>query len=147
MKELFEELRQELIYYPESGVFFWVHPKKGRPLDIEAGTTNIYGYRIITYNNHKISCNKLAWYFMTGEYPEFLIGPKDGNPSNLKWDNLIRTTRAEIQHAFRKKGEELNKKVIPSKPVKHATFSNKQVKEAVEEYIKLQELQRSAERS
>lgn len=130
-----EELKDNIIYDPTSGTFTWSIPKQGRPAN-SAGTITPYGYRVLTYEGHKITASHYAWYFMTGEWPTEEVGYKDGNRSNLKWDNLFFVSRVEKQLEFRNKNEKLNGTTVVTRITQKAKFSNKQVTEAVEQFIK-----------
>lgn len=137
MVELLEQLKNELVYEPDTGNFYWLVPKQGRKH--EAGTFDKNNYRIINFHGTKLVCTKIAWYFMTGQLPICPIGFKDGNPKNTKWDNLKYKTKDEIQKKYRERGNELNPtttKQTTSKVVKRATFTHKEVQQAVEEFIK-----------
>jgi hypothetical protein len=126
-----------LFYDESSGNFFWLTEKKGRVLDKPAGTVNSKGYRSINIDGVTYSYQRLAWYFMTDEWPAMNVGFKDNNPSNCRWDNLILVSNKERLHNYRTKNEELNPTpVVQTRVVKKATFSNKEVHDAVEEFIK-----------
>lgn len=131
-----EELKDNIIYDETSGIFIWSIPQKGRPTDQTAGGINAQGYHIITFQGIKILGSHLAWFFMTGDWPTEDVGYKDGNRRNLKWDNLYYISKDEKQHAFREREKEINKPQVSTKPVKAARFSNKEVHEAVEQFIK-----------
>ena len=136
MKEILEELKEQLVYESDSGNFLWLVAKKGR--QHLAGTTSTRGYRVVTFNDYKISCTKIAWYFMTGEIPDQPIGFKDGNSLNLKWENLKLTTQREMLATYRSNNEKLNNPtpvVHRSKVVRRAQFTKAQVKQALEEFI------------
>jgi len=78
---------------------------------------------------------------MTGEWPKEYIAHSDDNTGNNRWDNLEEMSVKEHQqrHAARLK-EIWNAKppIDPLKPKRQvkASFSNKEVHEAVEDFIK-----------
>lgn len=123
-----------MVYDPESGKFFWIVPKNGRDLTRPAGTVDVKGYRTITWQGQKIQMSRLAWVFQLNEWPEMDVGYKDGNPLNLRWSNLVLITKAEKQHNFREALKENTPE--PIRVFKRATFSNKAVTRAVEEFIR-----------
>lgn len=90
-----KELKEELYYDKDTGNFYWLIPKKGRDVTRPAGTRNNNGYRTITYQGHVYSQHRLAWFYVTGEWPLEFIDHIDGNPHNNKWDNLRQASHAE----------------------------------------------------
>ena len=135
-----EQLKKELTYNPETGEFFWSVPKVGRPNGRPAGSVNVYGYRSITIDEIKYLAHRLAWFYMTGEWPEHLVRHKNEKNDDNSWDNLVSITHKESQQKKKDKLREIWKDngvtVYVEKKVKRATFSNKEVHEAIEEYIK-----------
>jgi len=72
----------------------------------------------------------------TGEWPDHLIGYKDGNPRNLAWSNLkAMATEDRVEH-FKQVGDILDQKPTQTAPVRRASFTPRQVRAAVEEYLK-----------
>lgn len=126
------------MYDETSGKFFWMVPKQGRNIYKPAGTVDFRGYRSIKYAGLTLYLHRVAWLYMKKEWPPMDVGFKDGNPANLRWDNLILVTKAEKQHAYRKLGDEMSKEArpVPQKVYKRATFSNAEVRLAVEEFIR-----------
>jgi hypothetical protein len=99
-----EDLKEEIIYIPESGDFYWLVPKKGRNLDgTPAGSVGSSGYRTISFNGYGISAHRLAYFYMTGEWPAEYVDHIDGNPSNNKWDNLRPATAQQNAQNKRRK--------------------------------------------
>ncbi|TOK48269.1 hypothetical protein CGI18_07190 [Vibrio parahaemolyticus] len=89
----YEELLEYIAYEPLSGVFTW----KKRPriqggvykVGNEAGCSNIWrGYKKIKLNDVDYSASKLAWLIMTGHLPTRKVLFKNGNPYDLRWDNM-----------------------------------------------------------
>lgn len=89
-------LLEWIIYHPLLGLWEWRNPflmnKRGR---ITVGTISVHGYRIITINGTKYRSGRLAWFYMTGEWPIYEIDHKDRDKTNDKWDNLRDITRSE----------------------------------------------------
>lgn len=83
-----EELRSIFHYDPNTGA--WKRLKgpfgRGKPGG-ECGKF-LRGYRIIGIRYKHYKASRLAWFYMTGVWPEKNIDHIDGNPSNDRWDNL-----------------------------------------------------------
>ena len=95
-----ERLKSLLHYEPETGVFTW---KVWRPNGIKIGDAAgavhpVSGYRIIKVNARSYLASRLAWLYMTGEWPADLIDHKDTDRQNNAWQNLRAATYAENMH-------------------------------------------------
>jgi len=89
-----QRLRELLHYNPETGVFTWlVLPKKAwvKPGSI-AGGIGGFGYTTIKINGTGYRASRLAWLYMTGEWPEHHIDHVDRDRSNNRWSNLRSAT-------------------------------------------------------
>ena len=92
-----ERLRQVLEYDPETGLWEWLRPNlmNKKPISKMAGTISVHGYRIITYEGVKYRASRLAWFYMTGEWPSQEMDHKDKDKANDKWINLREVSRSE----------------------------------------------------
>jgi hypothetical protein len=85
-----EYVKWLLDYDPETGVFYWKNPNgKGvKPGSVAGSSQDRRGYRQIMINGRKYKAEKLAWFYMHGEWPERLIRFNDGNIKNTRFSNL-----------------------------------------------------------
>lgn len=87
--DIIQRAKEVLDYYPETGEFVWIKPPKVHPrLMNQVAGGNGSGYTMIKIDGQKYKAHRLAWLFMTGEWPESYLDHKDGNPFNNKFDNL-----------------------------------------------------------
>jgi hypothetical protein len=84
------EIREALDYNPASGLFVWkINPAKNvKAGSIAGGASDGRGYRYIRLNGVEFTDSRLAWFYMTGEWPERRVRFKDGNPNNCRFENL-----------------------------------------------------------
>lgn len=80
-------LKELLHYDPSTGVFAWVIPTGSRCNAISAGYFK-RGYIGITINKKMYLAHRLAWLYMTGEWPEYLIDHINGEKSDNRFCNL-----------------------------------------------------------
>lgn len=92
-----QRLKELLEYDPETGMWRWNNPqaRNKKPISEQAGTISVHGYRIITYCGVKYRASRLAWLYMTGEWPSHEIDHKDRDKANDKWENLRDLTRSD----------------------------------------------------
>ena len=83
------ELRTLLDYDSETGLFHWKNLSNQKDgAGKLAGSITDRGRIAITVKNRKYLAHRLAWLYVTGEYPEFHLDHKDGCPTNNKFSNL-----------------------------------------------------------
>lgn len=93
-KELFDALH----YEPSTGKFFWkISPVNGVCVGDEAGSIISEGYRVIGYRKSVYMAHRLAWLFMTGEWPKLQIDHKNNIRSDNSWSNLRLATNTQNQ--------------------------------------------------
>lgn len=81
------ELKTQLTYDPDTGVFRWAVGQPGKTLNSVAGGKSTAGYRVICVNYVQYRAARLAWLYMTGEHPD-VIDHFDGDRLNDAFSNL-----------------------------------------------------------
>ncbi len=96
-----EELRRRLSYEPETGIFRWISGPANRvgivAGSVRSGEPDKEGRRrrIINIAGVLYRANRLAWFYMTGEWPAADVDHKDGDCQNDRWSNLRQATRTQ----------------------------------------------------
>lgn len=89
------ELRERLQYDPNTGRWIWLKtPRRGfegKP----AGSIDAKGYWVIKIDGKSYKASRLAFLYMTGEWPEDEMDHIDRTPWNDCWVNLRPATRSE----------------------------------------------------
>jgi len=83
-----ESLRDVLHYNPETGIFTWKQTGKGKRAGGIAGNTRPDGYRRINVGGKLYYAHRLAYLYMTGEWPKDLIDHANMDPSDNRWCNI-----------------------------------------------------------
>jgi hypothetical protein len=93
-----EELIRQLRYDPETGLFWWIQKRVGVSRDRPAGCKDkTHGYIKIMINRKQYLGHRLAWFYMTGSWPEDEIDHEDLDGMNNKWGNLRPATGRQNQ--------------------------------------------------
>lgn len=84
-----DRLREVLQYDPESGFFTWTLnvSSTGRKGGV-AGCTNAAGYVLIRIDKKLHLAHRLAFLYVTGQFPLALVDHRDMVKSNNRWTNL-----------------------------------------------------------
>lgn len=102
------DLKEVLTYNPDSGVFTWAkHVNSRAKKGARAGSVNNNGYRRITICESQYLAHRLAWLYMTGEWPAEQIDHINMDISDNSWINL---REASHTNNFQNKGMYSNNK-------------------------------------
>jgi hypothetical protein len=104
-----ERLREVLSYAPETGVWRWVVThSRCRPAGSRAGSIKKKtGYRVIQIDGVGYQSNRLACFYMNGEWPSGDVDHRDRDRANDRWENLRPATRWQ-NHANRRLTDNLS---------------------------------------
>jgi hypothetical protein len=85
-----ERLMGAIHYSPTTGMMTWKHAGRRMRVGEPAGSINHYGRRIVMIDNVRYWAAKLAWLYMTGEFPETVTveEPTDEDWANYAWDRV-----------------------------------------------------------
>ena len=91
-----QELITTLHYDADAGLFRWIAPcRRVGKMGIASLKASSKGYVIIRIRGKKYSAHRLAWLWMTGEWPALDIDHIDGDKTNNKWENLRLATKSQ----------------------------------------------------
>lgn len=91
-----EYVRSLLDYDPETGEFRFRIRKGGRAkVGKIAGSFDKKKYHRIKIDGHLYLASRIAWLYVTGEWPKALIDHEDRDPSNTRFANLREATYTE----------------------------------------------------
>ena len=95
-----EHLRRVLLYDPHTGLWKWRESGKGRPKEPDwwPGTPIAKGYLSITIGRLGYYAHRLAFLYMTGEWPKHQADHIDGDRSNNCWSNLRDATGSQNKY-------------------------------------------------
>lgn len=80
-----DRLRAVLSYDPDTGLFLRRTKGIGRPMTCSPGK---HGYVRIKVDGCQHLAHRLAWLYMTGEWPAGVIDHRNGNGADNRWMNL-----------------------------------------------------------
>ena len=92
------ELKEVLDYNPDTGVFIWKKTVGNRAvIGSVAGHKNNNGYICIKINRKTYKAHRLAYLYMTGNFPENLIDHINHITDDNRWTNLRDATNSQNQ--------------------------------------------------
>lgn len=92
-----QQLKSVIKYIPVCGLFLYTrnyHTFRGGHV---ASRQARDGYEYVSIYGRSYRAHRLAWLYMTGEWPPHQIDHTDGNPGNNRWENLRLATNAQNQ--------------------------------------------------
>ena len=96
-----QRLRSLLHYDPDSGRWTWVVDRGGTArTGKEAGYIHSFSdtqnqRRVLKIDGVFYRASRLAWFYMTGQWPKNLIDHKNGDTLDDRWENLRQATRSQ----------------------------------------------------
>lgn len=91
-----DQLRAVLSYDPATGFFTWLF---GSVNKVRAGARAGYrqpdGQRVIRIRTISYVAHRLAWLYVTGEWPKDLVDHKNMDRDDNRWDNLRAATKGQ----------------------------------------------------
>jgi hypothetical protein len=91
-------LRELLHYDPETGIFTWIGRSRGSNivLGTPAGTSEgSDGYIRIGIDGKQYRAHRLAWLYMTGEWPSEEVDHEHGDRADNRWEKIREATRVQ----------------------------------------------------
>lgn len=107
-----EHIRELLSYDPETGQFTWLRRPGSdrctntwntRFVGTVAGSINDQGYRVICIDRSDYRAHRLAWLYVSGEWPPAEIDHINGDRADNRIANLRQASRAENMRNCRKR--------------------------------------------
>lgn len=90
------QLKEMLRYDPDKGTFTWLVPRTaGVQAGDLAGSHDVEGYLLVTVFKRCYRGHRLAWFYMTGEWPSSHIDHINRNPADNRFANLRLATAAQ----------------------------------------------------
>lgn len=96
-------LRESLHYDPATGVFTWISARKGIQVGDVAGCFSSKGYRCIVVDGVKYRAARLAWLYVTREWPPAQVDHRSRARADDRWDNLRLANPSENQQNVKRR--------------------------------------------
>ena len=91
-----EDVKELWEYDPKTGNFIWKVDRSFRKIKCKiAGTTHPSGYVYLIFKRSRYSAHRVAWLWMTGEWPEDQIDHINRIRDDNRWKNLREATASQ----------------------------------------------------
>lgn len=99
-----DDLKSLLHYDPETGVFTWIDKPCSRIVSgRKAGGYGAHGYFRVSILGKRYYAHRLAWFYMTGEWPKDQIDHVNGCKDDNRFCNLRQATPTQNNANLRRK--------------------------------------------
>lgn len=89
LREKENQIKEILNYDLKTGIFTWIAPTQGNRIQgKQAGYVTSLGYRVIEIDGTPVRANRLAWWWITGSWPEKEIDHKNQDKLDDRFENL-----------------------------------------------------------
>lgn len=120
-----KELLDALIYYPDTGMFVWSKNRSNVKSGQIAGRLN-KGRVEIQINGSRYQAHRLAWLYMTGNWPCGDIDHIDGNASNNAFGNLRDVThKVNLENQYKAQAHNSVSKYLGVSSYKHGGYRSR----------------------
>lgn len=92
------ELKQLLHYEPSTGIFTWLQSKGKVKAGTIVGSKQKYGHLAVKINGKNYYLHRLAWLYVYGKFPDYMIDHINGIANDNKIDNLRDVSNKVNQH-------------------------------------------------
>lgn len=89
------EVLEHISFDPETGSFWRIQSTARVPAGSRADTLAASGYRRVKFKGKYYSAHRLAWFLVTGEWPELLIDHKNMDKGDNRFSNLRLATHSQ----------------------------------------------------
>lgn len=119
MESDYEYLVSRMKYDPETGDFVRIKSVPGNKgkAGNKAGSVGVYGYVLINFRGVKKPAHRLAWLYMTGDWPGFDIDHMNCDRSDNRWSNLREAPGSINSHNHRQAHSQSKTKLLGASPV------------------------------
>lgn len=88
------ELRERLVYEPDTGEWTWLSSPRGGQAGKPAGWIDAYGYRRIKIDGQTYIASRLAFLYVNGQWPQDEVDHINRDPGDDRWENLREANRS-----------------------------------------------------
>jgi hypothetical protein len=91
-----EKLKEILFYDPNTGHWFWLDDRHHKiVIGTKAGHLHSRGYIVIKINDKAYKAHRLAWFYMTGVWPDPEVDHENTIKHDNRWCNLREATKTQ----------------------------------------------------
>lgn len=92
-----ERLKELISYDPVDGTFCWKVTRSNRAVagKVAGKCKDSKGYSVIRVDKRLYRAHRLAYLYITGEWPESDVDHKNNNRADNRWENLRASTRSQ----------------------------------------------------